>query len=84
VRVHPLFKGTPRAVPDTSIMALVGAGRLHGNQLLFLHDVEIRSSTHVGGDARAMHLGPCASQGRTCRARRRLVVRGGDLSWGFL
>jgi hypothetical protein len=27
-----------------------------------------------------VHLGPCASRRQTCRARRRLVMRGGDLS----
>jgi hypothetical protein len=39
-----------------------------------------RSSTRVGGGARVVRLGPRASQGRACRVRRRLVVRGGDLS----
>jgi hypothetical protein len=29
--------------------ALVGAGRLHGRQLLSPHDVEIRSFVRVGG-----------------------------------
>jgi hypothetical protein len=50
-----------------------------------LHDVEIRSSVCVGGDARVVRLGPHTSRGldlsceaETCRARRRLVVRGGD------
>jgi hypothetical protein len=51
---------------------LSGAGR----QLLFLHDVEIRSSTRVGGDARAVRLGPRISRGQTSRARRILVVAG--------
>jgi hypothetical protein len=54
--------------------------------------MEIRSSTRVGCDARAVHLGPRISRGRTsrarrrllvaetCRVRRRLIVRGGDSS----
>jgi hypothetical protein len=42
--------------------------------------MEIRSSTRVGGGARTVHLGPRTSRDRTCRARRRLVVRGGDSS----
>jgi hypothetical protein len=42
--------------------------------------VEIRSSTRVGGDVRAVRLGPRTSRSQTCRARRRLVLRGGDLS----
>jgi hypothetical protein len=69
-----------RAADQTNIEALVGVSCLHGCQLLYLHDVGNRSSSHVGGGARTMCLGPRASRGRTCRARRRLVVRGGDLS----
>jgi hypothetical protein len=42
--------------------------------------MENRSSTRVGGGARAVRLGPHASRGRTSRARQRLVVRRGDLS----
>jgi hypothetical protein len=53
---------------------------MHGRQLLFLRDMEIRSSTRVGGDARAVRLDPRTSRSRTSRARRRLLVRGGDLS----
>jgi hypothetical protein len=68
------------AAGQTFIKALAGVGRMHGRQLLFLRDVEIRSSTRVGGNARAVCLGPRTSRGRTSRARRRLVVRGGDLS----
>jgi hypothetical protein len=49
---------------------------------LYLRDVEIRSSPHVGGGARAARLGPHTSRDQTCHARRRLVVRGGDSSWG--
>jgi hypothetical protein len=55
-------------------------GCLHGRQLLYLHDVEIRSSTHVSSGAHAVHLGPHTSRDWSSRARRRLVVRGGDLS----
>jgi hypothetical protein len=51
---------------------------MHGRQLLFLHDVEIRPFARVGGDARVKRLGPHNSRSRTCRARRRLVVRGKD------
>jgi hypothetical protein len=73
-----------RAAGQTSIKALGGSGRLHGRQLLHLHDVEIRSSTRVGDDAQAVRLGPHTSRDWTCRVRRRLVVVGRDLSWGFL
>jgi hypothetical protein len=45
-----------------------------------LRDVEIRSSSRIGGVARVVRLGPHTSQSRTCRARWRVVVRGGDLS----
>jgi hypothetical protein len=75
------------AAGQTCIKALAGAGRLHGRlhgrQLLFLRDVKIRSSTRVGGDARAVRLGPHTSRSWTCRARRRLVARGreGFLQW---
>jgi hypothetical protein len=64
-----------------------GTGRLHGRQLLFPHDVEIRSSPRIGNAARVVRPGPRTSRSldlscemETCRARRRLVVRGGDLS----
>jgi hypothetical protein len=60
--------------------APAGAGRLHGCQLLSSHDVEIHVHTCVGYLARAVCLGPRTSRSRTCRTRRRLVVRGGDLS----
>jgi hypothetical protein len=60
------------------VKALVREGYLHGHQLLFPCDVEICSSTRVGGDARAVRLAPRTSRSRTCHARRRLVVRGGD------
>jgi hypothetical protein len=36
--------------------------------------VEIRSSSRVGDDARAVRLGPHTSRDWTCRARQRLVV----------
>jgi hypothetical protein len=60
--------------------APAGAGRLHGRQLPPPYDVEIRFPTCIGGLARAMCLGPRTSRSRTCRVRRRLVVRGGGLS----
>jgi hypothetical protein len=60
--------------------APAGAGRLHGRQLLSPHDVEIRLPACVGGLARVVCLGPRTSRSRTCRVRRRLVMRGGDLS----
>jgi hypothetical protein len=62
------------------IKALAGAGCLHGRQLLFPRDVEIRSFMRVGGDARAARLGPRTSRSRTCRARRRLVPLVGNWS----
>jgi hypothetical protein len=61
--------------------APAGAGHLHGRQLLFPCDVEIRFPACVGGLARAVCLGPRTSRSRTCRVRRRLVVRGEDLPW---
>jgi hypothetical protein len=76
--------GDGRAADQTSIKALVGASCLHGGQLLYPRDVGNHTSTRVGGGACAARLGPRASQGRTCRARRRLLVRGEDLSWGSL
>jgi hypothetical protein len=60
--------------------APAGAGCLHGCQLLSSRDVEIRLLACVGGLARAVCPGPHTSRSRTCRVRRRLVVRGGDLS----
>jgi hypothetical protein len=63
-----------------AFMAPAGAGRLHGRQLSFLHDMEIRFPVCVGGHAQAVCLGPRTSRSRTCRARQRLVVRCGDLS----
>jgi hypothetical protein len=60
--------------------APAGAGHLHGRQLSSPYDVEIRFPACVGGLARAVCLGPRTSRSRTCRARQRLVVRGGDLS----
>jgi hypothetical protein len=54
--------------------AHAGAGRLHGRQLSSPYDVEIRFPACAGGLARAVCMGPRTSQ------RRRLVVRGGDLS----
>jgi hypothetical protein len=59
--------------------APAGAGRMHGHQLLSPRDVEIRLPVCVGGLARVVCLGPRTSRSRTCRARRRLVVRGRDL-----
>jgi hypothetical protein len=53
---------------------------MQGYQLLFPRDVEIRPFSRVGGDARAVCLGPRTSRNRTCHARQRLVVRHGDLS----
>jgi hypothetical protein len=68
-------------------------GRLHGRQLLHLHDVEICSPTRT-----VVMLEPCVwahtpvgtglvvrgedllCEAETRRARRRLVVRGGDSS----
>jgi hypothetical protein len=58
----------------SAFKAPAGAGRLHGCQLSSPYDVEIRFPACAGGLARAVRLGP-----RTSR-RRRLVVRGGDLS----
>jgi hypothetical protein len=52
------------------------AGRLHGRQLLSPRDMEIRLPACVGGLARVVCLRPHTSRSRTCRARRRLVVRG--------
>jgi hypothetical protein len=64
-----------RAVGRTSIKALVGAGHLHGRQLLYPHGVGNRSSTRVGGGAHVVRLGPRANRGgdlsceaETCRA----------------
>jgi hypothetical protein len=42
--------------------------------------VEIRFPACVGGLAQVVRLGPRTSRSRTCRVRRKLVVRGGDLS----
>jgi hypothetical protein len=49
--------------------------------------MEIRSSPRIGSVARVVRLGPRTSrildlscEAETCRARRRFVVRGGDLS----
>jgi hypothetical protein len=42
----------------TRVKAPTRAGCLHGRQLLFPHDVEIRPSVRVGGDARVVRLGP--------------------------
>jgi hypothetical protein len=61
--------------------APAGAGRLHGRQLSSPYDVEIRFLACAGGVARAVCLDPRTSRSaKTCCARRRLVVRGGDLS----
>jgi hypothetical protein len=67
--------------------APAGAGRLHGRQLLFPHDVEIRSSPRIGSATRVVRPGLRTSrslnlscEAETCRARRGPVVRGGDLS----
>ena len=73
---------------------------MHGLQLLFPRDVEIRSSPRIGRAARVVRPGPRTSRsldlsceaettrrdfseellGGSCRARRRVLVRGGDLS----
>jgi hypothetical protein len=45
-----------------------------------LRDMEIRSSSRIGGITRVVRPGPHTSRSRTCRARRRLLVRGGDFS----
>jgi hypothetical protein len=62
------------------IKALAGAGRLHGRQLLFPCDVEIRSSPRIGSAAQVVRLGPHTSRSldlscevETCRARVPLV-----------
>jgi hypothetical protein len=46
------------AASQTCIKALAEAGCLHGRQLLFPRDVEIRPFVRVGGDARVVRLGP--------------------------
>jgi hypothetical protein len=58
----------------------VGAGRLHGRQLLFPRGVEIRSSPRIGSTARVVRRGPRTSrslnlscEAETCRARVPLV-----------
>jgi hypothetical protein len=56
-----------------ALRLLPGAGYLHGRQLLFPRDVEIRFLMRVGGDARVVRQGPRTSRSRTCRARRRQV-----------
>jgi hypothetical protein len=60
-----------------------------GRQLVSLHGAGNRSPTRHGGGARAACRGPRLSRSRgglceveTSRARRRLVVRGGNLSEG--
>jgi hypothetical protein len=60
--------------------ASAGAGRLHGCQFSFSHDVEIRFPACISGLTQAVCLGPHTIRSWTCRAMRRLVVRGGDLS----
>jgi hypothetical protein len=67
----------PRADGDVMATWLVrfafkapaGAGRLHGRQLSFPHDVEIRFPVCVGGLARVACMGPRTSRSQTCRAR---------------
>jgi hypothetical protein len=71
VMVVRLFRPALRLLP--------GAGCLHGRQLLFSRDVEIRFSVRIGGDARVVCLDPRTCRSQTCRARRRIVVRGGNL-----
>jgi hypothetical protein len=68
---------------------------LHIRQLLYLHGMGNRSPVCVGGGARALGS-RCAfwpthqseldlsCEAETSHARRRLVVQGGDLSWGTL
>jgi hypothetical protein len=78
-----------RAAGQASIKALVGVSCLHGHQLLYLHDMGNRCPMRVGGSARApcSSLVPCPtyqSESESGCARRRLVVRGRDLSWGSL
>jgi hypothetical protein len=78
-----------------ALRLLSGVSCLHGRQLLCLHGVGNHSSTRVGGGARTVGFrcapGPTrqlepglSCEAETCRVRRRLVVRGGDLSWGSL
>jgi predicted MFS family arabinose efflux permease len=74
-----------RVADEASIKALARVSCLHGHQLLYLHDVGNRSP-HASVVvlvlwAFTVCLGPRASQSRTCRARRGLVVQGGDLLW---
>jgi hypothetical protein len=71
------------AACQTCIKALAGAGRLHGRQLLFPRDVEIRSSPRIGSAARVVCPGPrtgrsvdLSCEAETCRVWRRLVVLG--------
>jgi hypothetical protein len=79
------------AAGQTRIKALVGASWLHDRQLVYLHGAGKRSPTHFSGGARAP--GSCrvswpthqsevggSCEAETCRARRGLLVRGGDLS----
>jgi hypothetical protein len=76
-----------RAEDDGNVMAaqlvrpalrlLAGRAVCMAANCCILYDVEIRSSICVGGVARVVRPGPRTSQGRTCHARRRLVVQGG-------
>jgi hypothetical protein len=76
-----------------ALRLLSGVSCLHGRQLVYFHGTGNRSATRVGGGAHALssrarvmaHV-PVGAGGRSCeaetsRARRRLVVRGRDLSY---
>jgi hypothetical protein len=74
-----------RAAGQACIKALVGVSCLHGRQLSYLHGAGNRSPTRVGGGARALCSRRVSwptyqSEPEGGHARRRLLVRGGDLS----
>jgi hypothetical protein len=79
-----------RAAGQVSIKALVGVSYLHGCQLVYFHGVGNRFPTRVSGGARALgsrrvswpthQSGWRLCEAETSRARRRLLVRGRDLS----
>jgi hypothetical protein len=68
-----------------TLRLLSGVSCLHGHQLLYLHGMGNCSPKRVGGGARAL-CSCCApwptyqSELEGGRARRRLLVRGGDFS----
>jgi hypothetical protein len=78
-----------RAAGQASIKALVGVSSLHGRQLLYLHSVGNHFPACVGGGAHALGSRRVPwpthqSEPGGGRARRRLLVRGGDLLRGSL